>query len=246
MGCEPRWRDCVFDLYGTLADIRTDERSPQLWQAMARWYAGRGADYAPEALAEAYFDAVRALEREAEAAAGGWPEIDIRQVFLDLFRRKGALADMDLAVRTGGFFRAQSLVFIRLYDGALALLRALRANGQRVWLLSNAQRIFTMPELERLGLAGCFDGIYLSSDAGFKKPDARFFQALLSERAIDPARAVMVGNDGACDIRGAQAVGLATVYVRSDISPQEPLPAADLALDRVDLGQVQAFLTQPK
>ena len=26
-----RYRHCIFDLYGTLVDIRTDERSPRLW-----------------------------------------------------------------------------------------------------------------------------------------------------------------------------------------------------------------------
>ena len=30
-----RFRDCIFDLYGTLVDIRTDEDAPELWEAMA-------------------------------------------------------------------------------------------------------------------------------------------------------------------------------------------------------------------
>ena len=87
-----------------------------------------------------------------------------------------------------------------------------------------------------------FDGIYLSSDCGCKKPDPRFFQLLLRQQAIDPKTAVMVGNDGACDIEGAQAVGLATVYIRSNISPIEPVPKADYVLSSMELRQVEKLL----
>ena len=153
-------------------------------------------------------------------------------------------ADRELAVRTGEYFRRCSTKFMRLYDGAEALLAALRENGQGVWLLSNAQRIFTMYELRTLGLEPYFDGVYLSSDHGVKKPDPRFFRRLLEEQGIPPESAVMIGNDGECDIRGAQAVGLATVYIRSDISPDEPLPKADYVLERMDLARVKRILTQ--
>ena len=38
-----RFNNCVFDFYGTLADIRTDEEKPELWEEMAELYASRGA-----------------------------------------------------------------------------------------------------------------------------------------------------------------------------------------------------------
>ncbi len=244
------WRDCIFDLYGTLVDIRTDERSPRLWETMARWYGARGADYAPQALEDAYFRLVRQLEQQAadadSAIPGACPEIRLEQVFQRLFQDKGVPAKPAMTAAAGAHFRRCSLERLCLYDGAKELLKTLRANGQRVWLLSNAQRIFTVPELDYLGLTPYFDGIYLSSDYGVKKPDPRFFRRLLAERAIRPENAVMVGNDGACDILGAQAVGLATVYVRSGISPREPLPPADHALDRMDLALVRELLTQER
>lgn len=54
----------------------------------------------------------------------------------------------------------------------------------------------------------------------------------------------MVGNDGVCDIAGARAVGLATVYLRSNISPDEPVPHAGYVLEQMDLKQVQNILTE--
>lgn len=239
------YQHCVFDLYGTLVDIHTDETTPRLWQDMSNWYRAYGANYAPEPLRDCYFRTVRQLEGSPPLrpdAHEAHPEIKIETVFQQLFRLKGVDADLALAVETGQHFRRSSLDYIRLYDGATQLLKALRANGQGVWLLSNAQRIFTACELRSLGIEELFDGIYLSSDYGCKKPDSRFFGQLLTERGIDPASAIMIGNDGVCDIRGAQAVGLATLYIRSNLSPAEPLPPADYILEEMDLRRVQRIL----
>ncbi|MDE7004360.1 MAG: HAD family hydrolase [Oscillospiraceae bacterium] len=241
-----RYRHCIFDLYGTLADIRTDERSPRLWVRMAELYRRNGAGYWPGELREGYFRLVRELEgvgppgRDAHEAH---PEIQIEQVFQGLYAQKGVEAGDGLIRRTGLAFRAHSTEYLRLYEGAAELLRLLRARGCGVWLLSNAQGLFTRWELERLGLDGLFDGVYLSSDYGCKKPDPRFFQALLQERGIDPGEAVMTGNDGVCDIKGAKAVGLAAVYIRSNLSPDEPLPDADYVLEEMDWKRAAAILT---
>ena len=242
-----RYRDCIFDLYGTLVDIHTDEQRPWLWEELAAWYREQGADYLPEELREAYFRTVRQLESGGTPlrndAHEAHPEIQIERVFQSLYRDKGVDAGLELAVRTGERFRKLSLDYIRLYSGAEELLKALRANGQRVWLLSNAQHIFTAYELHTLGIESLFDGIYLSSDYSCKKPDRRFFELLLGERAISPGSAVMIGNDGVCDIQGARSVGLSTVYIRSNISPDEPLPEADYVLEEMDLGRVRDILT---
>ena len=243
-----RYKNCVFDLYGTLVDIHTDEQSPRLWVEMADWYRKHGADYAPGDLRDAYFQTVRQMEGGAALlrsdAHEAHPEIRLELVFQRLFQAKGVDAGLDVAVHTGRRFRMGSLDYIRLYDGAAELLNALRANGQDVWLLSNAQRIFTAYELHALGIEALFNGIYLSSDYGCKKPDQRFFRLLLNEQGIAPESAIMIGNDGVCDIHGAQAAGLSTLYIRSNISPAEPLPQADYVLENMDLSLAQRILTQ--
>lgn len=241
------YRHCIFDLYGTLVDIHTDERSPRLWARMAELYRRRGAPYQPGELRDAYFRAVGSMEREAPRQRDcheAHPEIKLELVFQRLYEEKGVAVDLESAIRTGQLFRRHSTEYLRLYDGAKELLAALREQGRTVWLLSNAQAIFTRWELERLGLADSFDGIYLSSDYGVKKPDRRFFDALLRERGILPEQAVMIGNDGRCDIEGARAVGLSTVYIRSNLSPDEPLPQADHVLEHMDLKRVWNILSK--
>lgn len=241
-----RYQNCIFDLYGTLVDIHTDEDAPGLWREMAAHYGAQGACYRPDELREAYLQAVNRAEAgngsPAADAHEAHPEIQIAQVFQLLFRAKGVTAGHAQAVQAGRRFRALSTEYIRLYDGAEPLLRTLRRHGCGVYLLSNAQSVFTMPELERPGLRPLFDGIYLSSDYGVKKPDRRFFDVLLDGEKIAPGGAVMVGNDGACDICGGRAAGLSTLYIRSNLSPDEAAPQADHVLDRMDLGRVKDIL----
>lgn len=237
-------KDCVFDLYGTLVDIHTNEERPALWAAMTDYYAQRGACYTPDALKAAYF--AKISEREAGLAASdtheAHPEIQIEAVFLALFEEAGVHAVREDAVAAGRFFREQSTDYIRLYPGAKELLAALRAAGKGVYLLSNAQAVFTRWEMERLGLTDCFDGVCLSSDYGCKKPHRRFYNALLDAYAIASETAVMIGNDAKCDTLGAQRMGMKTVYIRSNISPKEDLPDADIALDAMDLNRVKEIL----
>ena len=76
-----------------------------------------------------------------------------------MFQKKGVQADIELAIHAGQFFRILSTEYIRLYDGAKELLAALRETGKKVYLLSNAQRIFTAYELKLLGLEPYFDAV---------------------------------------------------------------------------------------
>ena len=114
---------------------------------------------------------------------------------------------------------------LRLYPHVLEALAALRAKGFRLWLLSNAQRVFTAYELRYLGLGEQFDGIYLSSDYNCRKPDRKFFAALLDEQKLDPARCLMIGNDRETDIAGAVNAGLATLYLHTGLTPPDQEPA---------------------
>ena len=230
---------CVFDLYGTLGHIHTDEGAPRVWRAMARHYRARGAQWTGAKLKERYFALIEAME----AASGeAHPEICIEEVFAALFEEKGVHADDAMALHATRRFRALTTDALSLYPGAWDLLDGLRAAGKRVILLSNAQRAFTQGELELLSLDRRFDKIFLSSDYGVKKPDPRFFEIMLRETGIDPARAVMIGNDARCDILAAKAVGMAGVYMHSACSPNEDAPPCALVLDRVDLSRVKEFL----
>lgn len=237
---------CIFDLYGTLVDIRTDENKEELWEKLSLFYAFYGAFYTPEELARSYKRLTgemtaghEELRRDSHEA---FPEIRIEEVFRALFEEKGIAPDEPLVRHAGQFFRILSMEFIRLYDGTEEMLSAVKESGRKIYLLSNAQRIFTEYEMNALGITKYFDGIFISSDEGCKKPDLKFFRKLIDTCGINPERAVMVGNDGICDIEVAKRAGLGTVYVHSDISPAEDAPDADYVLPQMDMEQIRKIL----
>ena len=60
------YQNYIFDFYGTLADIRTDEEKPYLWQKMSEIYGAMGAGYGPAELRQTF----RRLEREEAERLG--------------------------------------------------------------------------------------------------------------------------------------------------------------------------------
>ena len=148
---------CFFDLYGTLAEIWTDEAKPSLWRGAADFLSLCGAPYTPAELRARYL-ALCAEETAALAAAR--PELgeegvefELRRVFAALLAEKGAAVSAERVEDTALLFRALSYTRVpRLMKGARRTLDGLRRRGTRVFLLSNAQSCFTAAELRRLGL----------------------------------------------------------------------------------------------
>ncbi len=215
----------IFDLYGTLIDVHTDEGSPALWAKLSEWYAVFGADYEPRELGEKYRAAVAEAERALGEASGcPLPEIKLEDVFIRLLKdapgRRAALSPegrLDTwAADTANVFRILSRDRLNPYPGAAELLKYLKNTGKRTFLLSNAQAVFTVPEIEACALDGLFDGVYLSSEHGMKKPHPEFMESLLREYGINREDAVMVGNDWYSDVAVAAACGVAAAWVNTD------------------------------
>ena len=218
----------VFDLYGTLVDIRTDEGDMNVWEKLALFYGYYKAHYTAKEIKSCYEELVKGkeinlkstLEQDLKYTHEASPEIEITEVFQELFVKKGVQADEALAVHAGQFFRILTTEYVKLYEGTAEMLNDLRERGKKIYLLSNAQRIFTAYEMNVLDIVKYFDGILISSDFKTKKPDKRFFDILLEKYSMNPETTLFVGNDSRSDIGGAKTVGFSTYYVKSNISPQ--------------------------
>lgn len=244
-----KYDNYLFDLYGTLVDIHTEEQQPQVWENLAVFYGYYGADYTPKDLEKSYFEIIHRQEGILKGDNHEmFPELQIEDVFLELFTQKNVKADKVLAVHAGQFFRILSTEYIKLYDGAVELLQFLKENGKKVYLLSNAQRIFTEYEMRSLGIYDMFDKVYISSDFRCKKPDIDFYNALLNEEKLDKNKTIMIGNDSRCDIEGAANAGLDSFYIHSNISPEvKDFSAIESTylLEEMDLKKVQEMLKNP-
>jgi putative hydrolase of the HAD superfamily len=216
-----KYTDLIFDLYGTLVDIHTEEND-LVWEKTAIFFGFYGAHYTTAELKTAF----RAAMAEREAKAGQsyecFPDIPFELVMAQLFREKGVEENADsLGVQAAQLFRITSIEYVKLYPGALDALAKLRKKGYRLWLLSNAQRVFTAFELRHLGLGEQLDAIYISSDFRCRKPDVRFFRALVEEQGLDISKCLMIGNDLHTDIGGAKNAGIDTLYMHTNLTPPD-------------------------
>lgn len=221
-----KYKNFAFDLYGTLIQMSTDEESLVFWGKMAELYAVYGADYTAAGLRREYKRLTREEERKLIAETGcRIPEIKLEKVFARLLTEAKNTHVTARAFEKGldeivysisNSFRVMSRHRMKLYPFVPELLQYLRDSGRGVYMLSNAQAVFTTPEIEQLDLAKYFDDIFLSSDIGVKKPEAVFFEKLLEKHSLDPAETAMVGNDFYADMGIALACGTAGIHINSD------------------------------
>ena len=192
-------KNFVFDLYGTLADIHTDESNPKFRKSMSKYFGK--ADFW-----EQYLSLCKSLE-----TGDGFCEIDLLKVFTQLAP--------DDPQGAASIFRKKSRLSFKAYRGVHRLLKSLKQKGARLFILSNAQACFTRGELEKLKFPQYFTGIELSSDFGRKKPCREFFEHIVEKYSLDKSETVYIGNDFCADVLGAKSAGLKTAYILSNRSP---------------------------
>lgn len=128
------YKNYVFDLYGTLIDINTDEWDMKLWEKLAILYRYKGAQYTAKEINRdycAYVDKVKASVRKKHPQ---YNVIDIknRKGFLKkLFTAKGVKATAKEIDFICTAFRCYSTKYIKLYDGVIDLLDTLKEKGKK-------------------------------------------------------------------------------------------------------------------
>ena len=207
----------IFDLYGTLVDIHTNENSKSLWDKLALFYSFNGAYYNGKELKNAYKRNVK--ETQLSITITNYPDFPIENIFEALFEEKNVHVSEATVKAAAQMFRILSIKYLKLYDGVLELLDLLKEKKKNIYLLSNAQRIFTLYEMKTLDIYKYFNGIYFSSDHYICKPDKLFYNKLLQEFELDLKSTIMIGNDFIADIEGANSVGLDSLYIESNLSP---------------------------
>ena len=213
----------IFDFYGTLVCLWTNERKKYLWCTLAELFRGQKAHYHAGELQKRYLRYCRQVtDRMQRECDHQLIEIDLLEVFDLLYKNKGVTVNKETLKETAVIFRLLSTESVSLFPDAVNLLKWLREHGKKVYLLSNAQAVFTEYEMEQLGISNLFDGILYSSDAGYRKPSERFYGKLLKDYGLDTDDCVMIGNDAHTDIKGAHDMGIDSIYLHTVQSGRHP------------------------
>ena len=110
---------------------------------------------------------------------------------------------------------------VALIAGARELLVALKERGYRVGLIADGSTDESAVLRARHDLDPLIDAVAISDEVGADKPDRRIFEAALERLGIAPAQAgrvVMAGNRLERDVRGANDMGMVSVWI--DWSPR--------------------------
>ena len=212
------YNNYIFDLYGTLIDINTDENNLEFWYKLSLFYSFKGALYSSNELKDSYEKLVKA--NLSSITNTKYPDFPLENIFSKLYIDKGINPSNELINDTAHLFRILSIKYIKLYDGVIELLKLLQSKGKKIYLLSNAQRIFTLYEMRLLGIEQYFDDILFSADYKICKPDKNFYEILINKHNLDIKSSIMIGNDYICDIEGSSNVGLDSLYMHSNLSPE--------------------------
>ena len=135
------------------------------------------------------------------------------------------LVDEGKEVTKAGVVAAAELI-----DGAAETVRRVKALGYPLALVADGLAASFKNVLGHHGLFELFDAVAISETLGVEKPDPKMFQHALSQLGIsedDYKNVLMVGNYLERDIKGANALGLTSVWL--DWSPRRPkVPQSEL------------------
>lgn len=120
--------------------------------------------------------------------------------------------------------------FTRPYPGVVTTLEAL--GGYKKAVISNKRESLSKKLLDQLGLMRYFDMVLGSDSAPEKKPSPAPIKKVLETLAIEPDRALIVG-DSDVDIQAGKAAGLLTVAATYGFRKRETLGDADFLIDNM-------------
>jgi putative hydrolase of the HAD superfamily len=201
----PKLSAVLFDVYGTLVDIHTNEHRDDVFDSVSRFLEYRRVFIPGKELKKLYFDHI---DQQIARSRERHPEVDVTRAFGHVLRERGRTNDRYLTMITAQLYRSLCRERFRLYDDTFWTLNEFRKR-YRLGIVSDAQRVFCKPELQTLRLENFFDALVISSDYGFRKPDPRLFHIALAALDVPASEAAYIGNKYETDLVGAKEAGLA-------------------------------------
>ena len=106
--------------------------------------------------------------------------------------------------------------------GVVALIGDLRDTKYRTFLLSNATPEIEAGNRRRYDYFELFDKTYFSHNIGFRKPDPRAYQVVLSDNGLEPDECIFV-DDKRVNVEAARSLGIGTIMFKLGISSVDDL-----------------------
>ena len=142
---------------------------------------------------------------------------DFIKSFNDYYRKNFSFED---------FKSYWNAMILDIPQGRIELIRSLKAQGKKVYLLSNINHLHEIAVEQRFKELGepsnflsLFDKGYYSHHIGLRKPTTEIFDFVMKEQNLTPERTVFI-DDSVHHVEGARLVGINAVHL-SDGQPLE-------------------------
>lgn len=160
-------------------------------------------------------DFVRMAKDADDLGEETWIEIPTYEIVKTLLSKYGYphVPEGDIRQALTGFYSV-SQEYWKLELDAIPMLKELQRLGYRLGVISNASDVADVQVLlERDGLLGYFEKVWISSSIGVCKPHPEIFAQAL-EYFQTPAEAIaFIGDTLAADILGADKAGMHSIWI---------------------------------
>jgi 2-haloalkanoic acid dehalogenase type II len=222
-------RGILFDLDFTLVD---NERAfQQLWPPIAKRFAARYEGFDPEEF----------LRRSYSFGDTQYELVLRGEIDMETYRRNSVRfgiepwGELDEELfRSYSDARRDSVDLLELHDDAVDTIRALRARGLKIGILTNGPSELQRLKLRRIGIESEVDAVAVSEEIDAWKPDPEAYKRAVALLGLEPAEVAMVGDHVENDVAGALAAGLAAA-VWVERAPGELPEGAHLAKELAEV-----------
>jgi phosphoglycolate phosphatase len=215
----------MFDLDGTLLDT-----APQIAEAANRMLVALGKPILPQAQISTYIG--EGVQNLIKRCLTGNPH---DEPDAELFTQAQPLYHD---------FYEKNATDSQPFPTVVAALQQLKAHGYLLACVTNKPEKFTMPLLEKAGLADFFKIVVSGDTLPKKKPDPLPLLHICQKLGVLPAEAVLVG-DSETDIQAAQAAGCFVVTVPYGYNQGRPIDEATVDATVQQLTEVVDLLELP-
>ncbi|RLI98111.1 MAG: hypothetical protein DRO99_01525 [Candidatus Aenigmatarchaeota archaeon] len=190
----------LFDMDNTIIDFMTMKRKS--CEAAAKAMISAGLKTSKKRLMEELFELY------------GKYGIEYNRIFQELLKRMISKVDYRILAEGIVAYRRMQAGYVKSYPDTRKTLMKLRRMGIRLGIVSDAPSVNAWIRLVEMGLQDMFDVVVTFHDTRKTKPSPRPFRRALRELRIRPSEAVFVGDWVEKDIKGANALGMTTVFAK--------------------------------
>lgn len=160
----------------------------------------------------------------------------LRSKRFDLTLAEKKIKDLELAILIGDDYLDYSVQQKRLFPNSHEILKYLE-KSYPLYILTNGFRETQLNKLRNCNLDQYFRKVFTSETIGYNKPHPKIFHWAVSSLNARKEECIMIGDDQAVDIKGANAYGMDTVFFNPD-NKETIEPSTYMIKDLIELNEI--------